>query len=45
MDLSIKNQKPIGNGIITCLNIKQAKARIKKGGEAVNAVLSVLSQK
>ena len=23
MDLSIKNRKPIGNGIITCLNMKQ----------------------
>tara|TARA_B100001057_G_scaffold158835_1_gene159378 strand:- start:844 stop:1233 length:390 start_codon:yes stop_codon:yes gene_type:complete len=45
MGLSITSRKPIGNGIITCLNIKQAKARIKKGGEAVNAVLSVLSQK
>ena len=27
MDLSINNQKPIGNGIITCLNMRQAKAR------------------
>ena len=45
MGLSVSSRKPIGNGIITCLNIKQAKARIKKGGEAVNAVLSILSQK
>ena len=45
MDLSIKNQKPIGNGIITCLNMKQAKARKKKGAEAAQAVISVLSQK
>ena len=45
MDLSIKNQKPIGNGIITCLNMKQAKARKKKGAEAAHAVISVLSQK
>ena len=45
MDLSIKNKKPIGNGIITCLNMRQAKARKKKGAEAANAVLSVLSQK
>ena len=45
MKLSINSKKPIGNGIITCLNMKQAKARIKKGAEAVNAVLSVISQK
>ena len=45
MKLSINSKKPIGNGIITCLNMKQAKARKKKGAEAVKAVLSVLSQK
>ena len=45
MDLSIKNQKPVGNGIITCLNMRQAKARKKKGAEAAQAVISVLSQK
>ena len=45
MNLSIKNQKPIGNGIITCLNMKQAKVRKKKGAEAALAVISVLSQK
>ena len=45
MKLSIDSKKPIGNGIITCLNMKQAKARKRKGAEAVNAVLSVLSQK
>ena len=44
MKLSIDSKKPIGNGIITCLNMKQAKARKKKGAEAANAVLSVLSQ-
>jgi 6,7-dimethyl-8-ribityllumazine synthase len=43
MKLSIDNKKPIGNGIITCLNIKQAKARGKKGKEAAKAVISVLS--
>ena len=43
--LSINSKKPIGNGIITCLNMKQAKARKRKGAEAANAVLSVLSQK
>ena len=30
MNLSINSKKPIGNGIITCLNMKQAKARKKK---------------
>ena len=44
MKLSIESKKPIGNGIITCLNIKQALARKKKGAEAANAILSVLSQ-
>ena len=45
MNLSIMNRKPIGNGIITCLNMKQAIARKKKGGEAAQAVISVLSQR
>ena len=45
MELSINSKKPIGNGIITCLNMKQAIMRKKKGAEAANAVLSVLSQK
>ena len=44
MDLAINSKKPIGNGIITCLNMKQAIARKKKGAEAANAILSVLSQ-
>ena len=44
MNLSVDNKKPIGNGIITCLNIKQAKVRKKKGVEATKAVLSVLTQ-
>ena len=44
MDLSINNQKPIGNGIITCLNMRQAIARKKKGREAAQAVISILSQ-
>jgi len=43
MDLSVHYKKPIGNGIITCLNIDQAKAREKKGEEAAQAVISVLS--
>ncbi len=45
MMLSINSKKPVGNGIITCLNMKQAKARKKKGAEAANAITSVLSQK
>ena len=45
MNLSVLNNKPIGNGIITCLNMKQAKFRKKKGSEAAYAVNSVLSQK
>jgi 6,7-dimethyl-8-ribityllumazine synthase len=44
MKLSIENKKPIGNGIITCLNMKQALVRKKKGKEAAEAVISVLSQ-
>jgi len=47
MDLSIKYKKPIGNGIVTSLNTKQAYERSdpskkNKGGEAAKAVLSVL---
>ena len=45
MNISIESKKPIGNGVITCLNIKQAKQRKKKGSEAASAVTSVLSQK
>ena len=44
MHLSINSKKPIGNGIITCLNKKQANARKKKGSEAAKAVISILSQ-
>ena len=49
MNLSIENKKPISNGIITCLNMKQAIARssnsskTNKGLEASKAVLSVLN--
>jgi len=43
MHLSIEHKKPIGNGIITSLNKKQAFSRSKKKGqEAAKAVLSVL---
>ena len=45
MDLAINSKKPIGNAILTCLNMKQEKARKKKGAEAAKAVVSVLSQK
>jgi len=45
MQLSTKNKKPIGNGIITCLNMKQAIIRKSKGREAAQAIISVLSQK
>ena len=45
MDLSVSQKKPVGNGIITCLNMKQAKVRKNKGAEAANAVISILSQK
>tara|TARA_B100000029_G_scaffold231729_1_gene229095 strand:+ start:593 stop:973 length:381 start_codon:yes stop_codon:yes gene_type:complete len=44
MNISVNSKKPIGNGIITCLNKKQAKARGSKGKEASKAVISVLSQ-
>ena len=44
MTLSITSRKPIGNGVITCLDKKQAIARGRKGAEAAEAVLSVLSQ-
>ena len=44
MNLSVDSKKPIGNGIITCLNKKQAKARSRKGKEAAKAVVSILNQ-
>ena len=48
MKLSVDYKKPIGNGIITCFNKKQAFERANqkkknKGGEAARAALSVLS--
>ncbi len=43
MKLSIDYKKPIGNGIITCLNKNQALIRSKKKGqESAKAVLDVL---
>ncbi len=44
MTLSIDSKKPIGNGIITCLNMRQAKERKKKGAEATKAIISILNQ-
>jgi len=44
MKLSIESKKPIGNGIITCINMRQAIVRKKKGREAAHAIISVLSQ-
>ena len=43
MNISVESKKPVGNGIITCLNKNQAKARGKKGREAANAVKTILS--
>ena len=45
MEISVNKKKPVGNGIITCLNMAQAKERSKKGVEAAQAVISILSQK
>jgi 6,7-dimethyl-8-ribityllumazine synthase len=47
MKLAVDYKKPIGNGIITCLNMKQAVERSdpkkkNKGGEAARAIISVL---
>ena len=43
MNISVEIKKPVGNGIITCLNKNQAIARGKKGREAANAVKTILS--
>ena len=51
MKLSIESKKPIGNGILTCVNIDQAHVRSRYGGpkrkgrEAAEAMLSVLGFK
>ena len=47
-NLSIKSKKPIGNGILTCNNKKQAFERADpnkkdKGGDAADAVISVFN--
>ena len=48
MNLSIKSKKPIGNGILTCDNKKQAVRRANpdkkdKGGDAAEAAISVFN--
>ena len=43
MNISVDSKKPVGNGIITCLNKNQAIARGIKGREAANAVKIILS--
>ena len=43
MNISVESKKPVGNGIITCLNKNQAIERGKKGREAANAVKTILS--
>ena len=47
MDLAINSKKPIGNGILTCLNKDQAieradKSNKNKGKEAANAAIELL---
>ena len=44
MNISVDYKKPVGNGILTCLNKDQANARVKKGAEAAHALKSVLAQ-
>ena len=49
MKLSIENKKPIGNGILTCLNKKQAieradKLKKNKGKEAAEAAIELLKK-
>jgi len=50
INLTVISKKPIGNGVLTCFNYKQAKLRSnakgskRKGAEAANAVLSVLKK-
>ena len=48
INLSIQSKKPIGNGILTCNNKKQAVKRADpskkdKGGDAANAAISVFN--
>ena len=41
LKLSIDYKKPIGNGVITCLNKTQAMKRTLKGSEAVNVFIKL----
>ena len=50
MELSIRSKKPIGFGILTCDNIKQAKERASiikknKGKEVALGIISILKNK
>ena len=50
MYLSIKSKKPIGFGILTCKNLKQAKYRSSllkknKGKEVAKGIISILNNK
>ena len=50
MNLSIRSKKPIGFGILTCNNLKQAKYRSSlskknKGKEVARGILSILNNK
>ena len=43
--LSIDYNKPIGNGVITCLDMTQAKKRVKKASEAANVLNLLIDDK
>ena len=43
IELSVTSKKPIGNGVLTCLNRKQANQRYNKGKEAAKAVITIIS--
>ena len=50
MNLSIKSKKPIGFGILTCNNLKQAQIRASifkknKGKEVALGIISILKNK
>ncbi len=50
MNLSIKSKKPIGFGVLTCKNLKQANFRASitkknKGKEVAKGVISILNNK
>ena len=45
IQISILHKKPIGNAVLTCLNERQAKARVLKGFEAATAVCELLNAK